>query len=114
MQIWIQDPKNFHMKPDPDVDPRGKSPNKKNYTNKCSTKSFKMTLKIIKINKQNIILRKKWILTFDLPVLYSPNDPVHFLGFFTSWIRIREAFLNADPDPDPQHRFKQLTWNCFF
>ena len=43
------------MKPDPDVDPRGKSPNKKNYTNKCSTKSFKMTLKIIKINKQNII-----------------------------------------------------------
>ena len=24
------------------------------------------------------------ILAFDLPVLYSPNKPVHFLGFFTS------------------------------
>ena len=23
------------------------------------------------------------------PVLYSPNEPEHFLGFFTSWIRIR-------------------------
>ena len=24
-----------------------------------------------------------------VPVLYSPNKPVYFLGFFTSWIRIR-------------------------
>ena len=32
-----------------------------------------------------------------LPVLYSPNEPEHFLGFFTSWIRIQEAYLNADP-----------------
>ena len=23
------------------------------------------------------------------PVLYSPYEPEHFLGFFTSWIRIR-------------------------
>ena len=32
------------------------------------------------------------------PVLYSPNEPEHFLGFFTSWIRIRiqEAYLYAD------------------
>ena len=26
--------------------------------------------------------------TFIFPVLYSPNEPVNFLGFFTSWIRI--------------------------
>ena len=33
------------------------------------------------------------------PVQYSPNEPVYFLGFFTSWIRIRiqEAYLYADP-----------------
>ena len=32
------------------------------------------------------------------PVLYSPNEPEHFLGFFTSWIRIwiQEAYLYAD------------------
>ena len=34
-------------------------------------------------------------------VQYSPNDPVYFLGFFTSWIWIRirnkEAYLYADP-----------------
>ena len=42
------------------------------------------------INKQNIIFKYcKRILTFDLQVLYSPNEPLHFLGFFTSWIRIR-------------------------
>ena len=37
--------------------------------------------------------------TFQLPVQNSPNKPVHFLGFFTSWICIRiwEDFLNADP-----------------
>ena len=41
----------------------------------------------------------KRILTFDLQVLYSPHELVHFLGFFTSWIwiRIQEDFLNADP-----------------
>ena len=37
------------------------------------------------------------ILTFDLPVMYSPHEPVHFLGFLTSWIGIQEEFLNADP-----------------
>ena len=26
---------------------------------------------------------------FYIPVLYSPNKPVYFLGFFTSWIRFR-------------------------
>ena len=33
------------------------------------------------------------------PVLYSPNELEHFLGFFTSWIRIRiqEAYLYPDP-----------------
>ena len=39
----------------------------------------------------------KRILTFILPVLYSPYEHVHFLDFFTSWIRIPEAFLYADP-----------------
>ena len=33
------------------------------------------------------------------PVLYSPNEHEHFLGFFTSWIRTQEAYLYADPDP---------------
>ena len=42
--------------------------------------------------------------SLKIPVLYSPYEPVHFLGFFTPWIRIRimsirirEAFFNADP-----------------
>ena len=41
------------------------------------------------------------------PVLYSPNETEHFLGFFTSWIRIQiqEAYLYADPDP--KHWFAQ-------
>ena len=43
------------------------------------------------------------ILSFDLPVLYSPHEPVHFLGFFTSWIRIQEDFLSFDADPDLQY-----------
>ena len=31
--------------------------------------------------------------------MFSPNEPILFLGFFTSWIRIRiqEAFIYADP-----------------
>ena len=36
------------------------------------------------------------ILTLMFPVLYSPDETVYFLGFFTSWIRIRA-------DPDPKH-----------
>ena len=50
----------------------------------------------------------KRILTFDLPVLYSPHEPVNFLGIFylldpdphlsmRILIRIQEDFLNADP-----------------
>ena len=30
------------------------------------------------------------------PVLYSPIEPVYFLSFFTSRIRIQEAYLYAD------------------
>ena len=41
------------------------------------------------------------------PVLYSPNEPEHFLGFFTSWIQIQEAYLYADPDP--KHCFEMKT-----
>ena len=62
----------------------------------------------------------KRIRTFILPVLYSPNEPVHFLGCFTSWIRIcicpygsrsrRHFFMRIrirstgiTLDPDPKH-----------
>ena len=41
----------------------------------------------------------KRILTFMFPVLYSPNETVYFdyfLGFFTSWIQIQEAYLYAE------------------
>ena len=50
-----------------------------------------------------------------LPVLYSPNEPVHFLGFFTSWIRFRirmdrrEIFMRIHADPDPKHWCKAYT-----
>ena len=41
------------MDPVPDPDPRVLRPKKKNYTQKCSTKSFKITLqKSLKLNKQ--------------------------------------------------------------
>ena len=39
------------------------------------------------------------ILTFKFLFMYSPNEPVYFLYFFTSWIWIQEANLYADPDP---------------
>ena len=35
----------------------------------------------------------KRILTFILPVLYLPNEPVHFLGFYTSWNGSRRHFF---------------------
>ena len=59
------------------------------------------------MRKNNVPYFKR-ILTFMFPVLYSPNEAVYFLGFFTSWIRIRiqQAYLFADPcdpDPDPKH-----------
>ena len=45
------------------------------------------------------------------PVLYSPNEPVYFLGFFISRIRIcpcgsgprRHIFMRIRADPDPKH-----------
>ena len=46
---------------------------------------------------RRIYLGAVTILAFMFPVLYSPNEPVHFLGFFTSWIRIR--MFHVDPDP---------------
>ena len=42
----------------------------------------------------------KRILTFMFPVLYSPNETVYFLGFFTSW---RHIFMRIRADPDPKH-----------
>ena len=56
-----------------------------------------MTLKSLKINKQKITKYYKSILTFDLTVLYSPHEPVHFLGFFTPGSE--SASIHADPDP---------------
>ena len=60
---------------------------KNKYTKNFETKYFKMT---------NLSITKG-ILLFFLTVLFSPNEPVHFLCFFTSWFRIQEAFLYADP-----------------
>ena len=56
MLIPIWDPNNVHTEPDP-----RETLKKKNYTKKCSTKSFKMTLKSLKITgyKQNINLSNK-------------------------------------------------------
>ena len=48
----------------------------------------------------------KRILTFMFPVLYSPNETVYFLGFFTSRIRIRICPCGADPDP--KHCFQPV------
>ena len=81
MRIRIQDPYNVHMDPDPDplffilirLDPKGVK------------NDIKTPLKL-----ENTMYYKR-ILTFMFPVLYSPNETVHFLGFFTSWIC-------ADPD----------------
>ena len=44
-------------------------------------------------------------LTFVLTFLFSPNEPVHFLGFliFPSWIRA---------DPDPKHWFEECFYYC--
>ena len=52
------------------------------------------TKTLLKISKHKVLQR---ILTFMFPVLYTPNEPVYFLDFFTSWIRIQESYLYADP-----------------
>ena len=45
-------------------------------------------------------------------VLYSFNEPVYVLGFFTSWIRDARGIslcvmrIRADPDLDPKHWFE--------
>ena len=52
----------------------------------------------LNIRKHNVRYYKR-ILTFMFPVLYSPNETVYFdyfLGFFTSWIQIQEAYLYAE------------------
>ena len=41
------------------------------------------------------------------PVLYSPNEPVYFQGFFTSWIRIQEANFYVDPEPKQWRQLQQ-------
>ena len=53
----------------------------------------------------------KRILTFMFPELYSPNEPVYFLGYFpdphlSMWIRIQDAYLYVDPDPGPKHWYQ--------
>ena len=52
------------------------------------------------------------------PVMYSPNEPEHFLGFFTSWIQIRicpcgsgsrrHIFMRIRADPDPKHWYRYV------
>ena len=52
-----------------------------------------------------------------VPTLYSPNEPEHFLGFFTSWIRIRicqcgsrrNILIRIHADPDPKRWFDGIT-----
>ena len=39
----------------------------------------------------------KRILAFMLPVMYSPNEPDYFLGYFPFRIRIQEAHFHSDP-----------------
>ena len=53
----------------------------------------------------------KRILTFMFPVLFSPTETVYFLGFYTSWIRIRiqEAYLYADPCGSGSETLKHIT-----
>ena len=71
MSIWlrIQTP-NFSSDPDP----KGVKIKEDNLYQQNSTTFFK-------------VLQKDPYFMF--PVLYSPEEPVYFLGFFTSWIRIR-------------------------
>ena len=45
------------------------------------------------------------------PELYSPNEPVYFLGYFpdphlSMWIRIQDAYLYVDLDPGPKHWYQ--------
>ena len=57
-----------------------------------NTKEEKLHQKFFNLIFQNDIkklLQINRILTFDLPVLYSPNEPEILLGLCTSWIRIR-------------------------
>ena len=70
MRIRIQDPKNVHMDPDP----MGLPLKKKNYTTKCSTKSFKMTLKINKLTINKSITKGSLLFFFQFCIHYSPNE----------------------------------------
>ena len=68
-----------------------------------------MTLKIHKQNINLSITVQEVLYFFS----FSPNEPVHFLGFFASWIRIRicicpsgsrrHFFMRIRVDPDPKH-----------
>ena len=61
----------------------------------------------LKINKLNLIFNYyKRILTFDLSVLNSPNEPVHFLGILPPGSESGSASLHADADLDPGGLFK--------
>ena len=44
------------------------------------------------------------MLTFDLPVLYSPHESVHFLGFF--YLLDPDPHLSMHGYPDPMGLFK--------
>ena len=88
--MWIRDPINVHMDPDP----RGV---------KSKTKEITLKNNFKKLNFKSY----KGILTFELPVQNLPNEPVHsFKAFYLLdpdlSMRIREDFLNVDP----QHCWK--------
>ena len=93
MRIRIQNPKNVQM--DPDVcTVRMVNTKEEKLHQKIFNYIFQNYIKkSLQINKRSINLSRynKRILTFILPVLYLPNEPAHFRGFFTSWIRIRNT-----------------------
>ena len=63
-----------------------------------------MTKKSLKIHKQNITLYYKSILTFDLPVLYSPHEDMNLYIF--------QAFLPPGSGSASVHADKGRLFKC--
>ena len=99
----------FHADPDP----KGvKIKETTTYTNKFSTKFFKIKLKHHwKLLNTNYYERILTYFQFCTGIHIMNYEPVYFLGFLTSWIRIQEAFLYAVPSP--KHWFTVPVMTCF-
>ena len=98
MRIRIQDPKNVLLDPDPDPsffirirNPKWVKIKEENLNQQIFNRIFLNEIKTpLKISEHKVPYYKR-ILTFMFPFLYSPNETVYFLGFFTSWIRIQNT-----------------------